>query len=139
MTEALADLTGYDYVILDTSPGFGDMSINVLFYADSILIPVSMEALSLEGLVSLRQEIEEISEHTQLSICGIVPTFADGRVGKTEDILRNLRATFTDLVMEPIRYSAAFSDLALHGKTIFEHDARNRGAADYAKLTAALS
>jgi chromosome partitioning protein len=139
MTEALAGLTGYEYVIIDTSPGFGDVSINVLFYADSVLIPVSMEALSLEGLLSLQQEIEEIAEHTPLSICAIVPTFADGRAGKTDDILRNLKDTFADLVTDPIRYSAAFSDLAFSGQTIYEKDSRNRGATDYAKLTAAIS
>lgn len=139
LTDILAPITGYDYVILDTAPGFGDVSINVLFYADEIVIPVSMEALSLEGLVSLRQEIAEIAKHTSLSIRAVVPTFADGRVGKTADIIENLREVFPDLVTEPIRYSAAFSDLAFHGKTIYEFDKQNRGATDYAKLTAAIS
>jgi chromosome partitioning protein len=139
LTDALETLTGYDYVILDTAPGFGDVSINVLFYADSVVIPVSMEALSLEGLVSLRQEIDEISKHTELSICAVVPTFADGRVGKTDDIIQNLKEVFADLVTEPIRYSAAFSDLAFHGQTIYEFDKQNRGATDYARLTAAIS
>lgn len=87
LTDVLAGITGYEYVILDTAPGFGDMSVNVLFYADVVLIPVSMEALSLEGLLAFQEEVVEINKYSRLSVLGIVPTFADGRVGKTADII----------------------------------------------------
>ena len=54
----------YDYVILDTAPGFSEMSINVLVYADELLIPVSMEVLSVDGLKAFAQEIREIRNYT---------------------------------------------------------------------------
>ena len=138
LSEALAGID-YQYVILDTAPGFGDMSINALFYATDVLVPVSMEALSLDGLLTIQEEIAGINNYSELRILGIVPTFADGRVGKTVDIIRNLTETFGDLVTLPIRYSSGFSDLAFSGQTLYESDPHNRGAEDYAQLTAAIA
>ena len=139
LAESLEGLDGFDYVILDTPPGFSDLSVNVFFYADSITIPVSMEVLAVEGLLSLREEIEELSRYTTVKIAAIVPTFVDGRVGKTDTILSALRSEFGELVTFPVHYSTRFSELPAHGKTIYEYEPKGRGSTDYAKVAGAVS
>lgn len=139
LSESLSSLEGFEYVILDTPPGFSDLSVNVLFYADSVVIPVSMEVLAVEGLFALREEIEEIARYTSIEIAGIVPTFVDGRVGKTDTILAALDEEFGKLVTFPIHYSTRFSELPAHGKTIYEYDGKGRGSFEYAKVAGMVS
>ena len=140
LAEALEPIErDYSYLILDTPPGFSDLSINVLFYADQVIIPVSMEVLAVEGLVSLQAELEGIQRYKPLTIKAIVPTFVDGRVGKTETILENLRLAFGDLVTFPVHYSTRFSELPAWGQTIYEYDPKGRGSVDYAKIAGAIA
>jgi chromosome partitioning protein len=139
LSEALEGLNDYQYVILDTPPGFSDLSVNVLFYADSVIIPVSMEVLAVEGLFNLREELEEIQRYKPIEIRAIVPTFVDGRVGKTETILGQLREAFGKVVTLPIHYSTRFSELPAWGQTIYEYDPKGRGSIDYAKVAGAIA
>ncbi|MGR3303310.1 MAG: ParA family protein [Candidatus Scalindua sp.] len=129
----------FDYVILDTSPGWDVMTVNVLFYAEEVLCPVSMETLSVNGFASFLQSIAPIEErrrkkHERFEIKYILPTFLDGRVKKSEEILDQLNAHFWDRLCNPIRYSVRLSEAPTFGKTIFEYSPRDRGAVDYAKL-----
>ena len=140
LSEALETIEGrYEYVILDTPPGFSDLSINVLFYADEVIIPVSMEVLAVEGLFNLREELEGIQKYKPLRIRAIVPTFVDGRVGKTETILGQLQEAFGKIVTLPIHYSTRFSELPAWGQTIYEYDPKGRGSMDYAKVAGSIA
>lgn len=134
LSEALEVFDGkYDYVILDTPPGFNELSVNVLFYADEIMVPINMEVLSVQGFIGISQEIEEITKRGGGSIRYILPTMADGRKGLTGDILRQLRGKYPEQAMEPIRYQARMSELPAKGQTIYEHDKTARASLDYAK------
>ena len=70
LTEALAPLRRrYDFIIMDTAPGWDSLTVNVLFYAQEILAPVSMEVLSLQGLIEFEQRIKPIQKlHQRLSL-----------------------------------------------------------------------
>lgn len=139
LTEALDAVKGYQFVILDTAPGFSELSVNTLFFADEVIIPVSMEVLSVEGLLSIEAEIAEIARYTNIRIRAILPTFVDGRVGKTDAILGQLQAAYGDLVTFPVHYSTRFSELPAHGQTIFEYEPTGRGCIEYATIAGALA
>ncbi len=137
LAEALAPLDGgYDYVILDTSPGWDTMTINVLLYAQEVLTPVSLEVLAVKGLVEFRKSLAAIQKHNEgLSLRYVLPTFLDGRVRKSAEILGQLRVYFGQQLCPPIRYNVRLSEAAGFGQTIFEYAPNSAGAEDYRKLT----
>ena len=138
LAEALEQLSGYEYVIIDTAPGFSELSVNVLFYVEEVVVPVSMEVLAVEGLVSIQEELEGIARYSPVKIRAILPTFVDGRVGKTDVILEGLRKAYTNVTF-PVHYSTRLSELPAHGQTIYEYEPEGRASQEYAKVTGAVS
>ena len=135
LSEALEPYQGYfDYVLLDTSPGWDSLTVNVLFYVDEVLCPVSLEALSVDGFLTFLKSIEPIQKHKKVPIRYVLPTFQDGRVKKSQELLGQLSEHFAERLCEPIRYSARVSEAPAYGQTIFEYAGKDRGAEDYAKL-----
>lgn len=141
LSEGLEPLEShYDYLILDTSPGWDSLTVNVLFYTDEILAPVSMEILTLTGLLDFQKSIEAIQKYRQeLEIRYILPTFYDKRVRKSEEILQQLQAFYTDRVCSPIRYSVRLSEAPGFGQTIFDYAPATSGAEDYQALVERIS
>jgi len=137
LAEALASLDGqYDYIILDTAPGLDTLAINVLFYAEEILAPVSLEIMTLQGLVDFQRNVEAVQKyHKKLALRYVLPTFYDLRVKKSAEILQQLQAHFGRYVCSPIRYSVRLSEAPGYGQTIFEYAPHSSGAEDYSKLT----
>ena len=136
LTEALKPFSGYDFVVVDSAPGWDTMSVNVLFYADEVLCPVSLEALSVTGLADFMEQVKRIQGHRRgLEVKWILPTFMDRRVAQSEEILEQLIVVFGSKLCRPIRYSVRLSEAPAHGQTIFEYAPKDRGAIDYAKLT----
>jgi chromosome partitioning protein len=100
LVEALKDVDHrYDYVVLDTAPGWDALTVNVLFYADAILSPVSLEVMTLQGLMEFSRSLAAIQKyHPQLELKYILPTFYDRRVRKSGEILAQLQAHFAERV-----------------------------------------
>ncbi len=128
----------YDFILLDTGPGFNDMSVNVLFYASEVLIPVSMEYLAMDGLITFLHEIDIIKKHKNITIKYVIPTFLDGRVKKSAEIMEQLKEHFGERLSSPIHYSTKLSEGPAWGQTVFEYAPRSKAAIDYAKLTKAI-
>ena len=137
LSEALEKLDDfYDYVILDTPPGWDALTVNVLFYAHEVLAPVSLEVMTLQGLMEFVRSMEAIQKyHSQLGLKYILPTFYDRRVKKSEEILQQLEIHFGMRVCHPIRYNVRLSEAPGYGQTIFEYAPRSAGAQDYQELT----
>jgi chromosome partitioning protein len=137
VAEALAPLDGqYDYVILDTGPGWDALSVNALFYAGEVLVPVSLEVLTLQGLSEFARSVASVQQyHPALQLRYVLPTFFDRRVRKSEEILEQLAAYYSPQLCEPIRYNVRLSEAPGYGQTIFEYAPRSAGAEDYQKLT----
>ena len=137
LQEALVRVEGmYDYVILDTSPGWDALNVNVLFYAQEILAPVSLEVLTLQSLLEFTKRLAEIQRyHTALTLKYILPTFLDGRVRKSQEILEQLQAHYGQQLCPSIRYSVRLSEAPGYGQTIFEYAPNSPGATDYWQLT----
>jgi len=141
LTEGLDQLDGqYDYAILDSAPGWDSLTVNVLFYATEILAPVSMEVLTLAGLLDFQKSVEAIQRYQEgLQLSYILPTFYDRRVKKSEEILTQLQAFYQDKVCSPIRYSVRLSEAPGYGQTIYEYSPGSSGAEDYQALVERIS
>ena len=140
LAEALEGLRGYDFVLLDTAPSWDVLNVNCLFYADELLIPVSMEVLALQGIGDFLGSVKQVQRYREgLKIAGIIPTFYDARVRKSAEILEQLGRYFPEAVWPPVRYNVRLSEAPGYGQHIFEYDRRSNGAADYARLTERLA
>ncbi|MBW1775274.1 MAG: ParA family protein [Deltaproteobacteria bacterium] len=140
LAKVLAPIEGmYDYVILDTSPGWDLMTINVLFYVTEILAPVSLEVLTIKGLVDFDKRLAVIRRYRAISIEYILPTFLDGRVRKSGEILGQLQAHYGEKICPPIRYNVRLSEAAGYGQTIYEYAPQSPGAEDYKTLTGRIA
>ena len=73
--------------------------------------------------------------HAELTFKYIVPTFLDGRVKKSQEILEQLRAYYEPQLCPPIRYSVRLSEAPGYGQTIYEYAPDSPGAMDYQQLT----
>lgn len=125
----------FDFVILDTSPSWDALTINALFYATEVLSPVSLEILTIKSLVEFINSIESVQKFNKnLKHKYVLPTFLDGRVKKSGEILKQLKKHFPDILLSPINYNVRLSECAGFGKTIFEFAPNSPGARDYAKV-----
>ena len=125
----------FDFVLVDTGPDWDPLTVNVLFYTEEILCPISMEVLAMRGFRDFLSNVNPIKEYRkELSISYILPTFFDGRVKKSSEILSQLQKHFGDIVCDPIRYSVRLSEAPGYGKNIFEYAPQDRATEDYKKL-----
>jgi chromosome partitioning protein len=136
LSEALRPIEGqFDFVIVDSSPAWDALTINALFYATEVLTPVSLEVLTINSLAEFVQRLQSVKKHNeQLSHAYVVPTFFDGRVKKSAEILEQLKKHFPEQVCDAIRYNVKISESAAFGQTIFEFAPNSPGAEDYTKL-----
>ncbi len=134
--EALVPLDGqFEYVLLDTAPSWDVLNINALFYANEILVPVSLEVLALHGVADFIASVKVVQRYNpNIQIRYILPTFLDLRVAKSNEILEQLQRHFNGLVLPPIRYSVRLSEAPGFGQSIFEYAPGSRGALDYEEL-----
>ena len=137
LAEALAPLDdAYDYVIVDTAPGWDVLTINVLFYADEVLTPVSLEVMTLQGLLEFAHSLTSIQRYREtLALRYVLPTFLDRRVKKSDEILAQLAAYYPQQLCQSIRYNVRLSEAPGYRQHIFEYAPHSAGAEDYRRLT----
>ena len=125
----------YDFVIIDTSPGWDQMTVNVLFYVTEILVPVALEVMPLQGLSEFMKSLGSINKYRkEVALKYVVPTFMDTRIKNPQDIFMKLKQLYRDYICKPIRYNENFSQAPAYGKTIFEFAPGCSGAEDYREL-----
>lgn len=125
----------YDFIIIDTSPSWDILTINALFFADEVLLPVSLEALTLQSLAEFLDRLQAVNGYRLSPLTfSILPTFLDKRVKKSKEIMDILAKHHLERVLEPIRYCARLSECSGFGQTIYEYANASSGAIDYQNL-----
>lgn len=127
----------YDFLLIDTSPSLGLLTINALNAADYVLIPVSCDFLSLVGLTLLFDTIEICQEQlgSQVSVLGLVANRYDRRENVSEEVLRSLKEQFSSLLFETvIRVNVRLKEAPSFRQTIFQYDPVCPGAKDHMAL-----
>jgi chromosome partitioning protein len=127
----------YDYVILDSPPSLGLLTLNCLVAANAVVIPMQCEYYALEGLSRLVETIDHVKAglNPTLELSGIVLTMVDPRMNLTQQVADEVRAHFRDKVyMTSIPRNVRLSEAPSHGKPICLYDQRSTGSQSYLAL-----
>jgi chromosome partitioning protein len=127
----------YDYIIIDSPPSLGLLTINTLTAADSILIPIQCEYYALEGLTLLLNTIRLVQDNLnpRLSIEGVLLTMYDGRLNLSKQVADEARKYFSDKVFKTIiNRNVRLSEAPGFGKPIILYDITSVGAENYLSL-----
>ena len=127
----------YDYILIDSPPSLGLLTINGLVASDEVIIPVQTEYYALEGLSQLLGTIELVRERLQpnLKIGAALLTLYDRRTRLARQVVTEVRNHFPGPVFESvIPRSVRLAEAPSYGKSILDFDAFSKGARAYKQL-----
>jgi chromosome partitioning protein len=138
LEKALGPLKGrYDYILIDTPPSLGILTVNALVASDGVIVPVQCEYLSLRGLVQLQTTLGMIREHLNpaVEIQGILPTMFDGRTLHSREAIDILEENFGDLVFKTrIRKTVRYAEAPVKGTSVLAYEPEGPAAEAYREL-----
>lgn len=139
MRERLGTMVdGYDVVVIDCAPALSLMNQNALVFADSVVVPVSCDYLSLVGVRQVLRTMRNVREHLKhdINLLGVLPTFYDVRNGICREAMTALQTHFGERCLSPVRVNTKLREAPAALQTIFEYAPESNGAADYLTLVA---
>lgn len=130
----------YDYIVIDCSPNLGQLTINALTCANSVIIPVQAAYLPIKGLEQLLKTISRVKRkmNSKLEIMGILLTMVDYRTNYAKDIIDFLYRFYGEKIHifeNTIPLSVRAAESSADGVSIFLHDPNGKVAEAYGKLT----
>ncbi len=138
LEKALAEVkSSYDYVLIDTPPSLGLLTINALVASTGVIVPVQCEYLSLRGLVQLENTLSMIRENLNpvVEIEGILPTMFDSRTLHSREAVEILQENFGDLVFDTkIRKTVRYAEAPVKGTSVLKYDPSGNAAEAYRQL-----
>lgn len=138
LREALGDIRErFLFTILDCPPSLGPLTVNALVAADRVIVPVQTEYFALEGLAGLLDTLSLIQRelNPKLTVAGMVLTMHDGRTRLAQDVEREVREHFPDLVFDSvIPRNVRVGEAPSYGVPVIRHDPRCSGSVAYLKL-----
>jgi chromosome partitioning protein len=138
LEKALAPMKGvYDYILIDTPPSLGLLTINALVASDHVIVPVQCEYLSLRGLVQLENTLAMIRENLNpnVEILGILPTMFDRRTLHAREAVEILEENFGDLVFKTrIKKTIRYAEAPVKGTSVLKYDPSGTAANAYRDL-----
>jgi chromosome partitioning protein len=129
----------YAFILVDTPPSLGLLTLNSLVAADSVMVPMQCEYYALEGLSALLNTITRVRRalNPGLVIDGLVLTMFDARNRLSHEIAREVNKHFPDKVFQSvIPRSVRLSESPSHGLSVIEYDTKSTGAEAYRDLAA---
>jgi chromosome partitioning protein len=127
----------YDYILIDTPPSLGLLTINAFVAATSVIVPVQCEYLSLRGLVQLENTLTMVRENLnpEVQIQGILPTLFDKRTLHAREAVDILRENFGDLVYNTkIAKTIRYAEAPVKGQSVLAYDPDGEAAMLYRDL-----
>jgi chromosome partitioning protein len=127
----------YDFILIDTPPSLGLLTINAFVAADSVIVPVQCEYLSLRGLVQLENTLAMVRENLnpRVRVEGIVPTMYDGRTLHAREAIEILEEHFGDLVFSTrIRKTVRYAEAPVKGSSVLRYEPTGPAAQAYRDL-----
>ncbi|MGN0106695.1 MAG: ParA family protein [Hominilimicola sp.] len=127
----------FDFIIIDSPPALGMITINILTASDSVLIPIQCEYYALEGLSQLITTIKTIKKklNPQIDIEGVLGTMYDGRTNLSIQVLDEVKKYFPDKVYKTIiPRNVRLSESPSFGEPIINYDRTSKGADAYMAL-----
>jgi chromosome partitioning protein len=127
----------FAYTFLDCPPSLGPITVNALTAADRVIVPVQAEYLALEGLVQFLETLALIRRelNPSLVLSGVVITMSDERTRLSQDVERELRGHFPEMIFETvIPRSVRVAEAPSYGRPVTEHAPSSRGSDAYRRL-----
>jgi chromosome partitioning protein len=127
----------YDYILIDTPPSLGLLTINALVASNGVIVPVQCEYLSLRGLVQLQNTLSMIQENLNpnVDIQGILPTMYDRRLVHSREAVDILKENFGGLVFNTkIRKTVRYAEAPVKGQSVLTYDPSGEAAELYRDL-----
>jgi chromosome partitioning protein len=127
----------YDFIMIDTPPSLGLLTINAFVAATGVIVPVQCEYLSLRGLVQLENTLAMVRENLnpEVKIEGILPTMFDRRTLHSREAVEILEENFGDLVFKTrIRKTVRYAEAPVKGSSVLKYDPSGTAAEAYREL-----
>ena len=127
----------FDYVLIDSPPSLGILTLNTLVAAHSVLVPVQCEYMALEGVSELMRSLQRIrvSLNPSLAVEGILLTMYDERTNLCRQVVDEIRSHFKEEVFETIiPRNVRLGEAPSFGKPIMLYDIRSKGSESYLNL-----
>lgn len=129
----------YDYILIDTQPALGMLTINALASADKVIIPLQPQYLAAKGMTQLLSTIIKIRQqiNPNIKIDGIVLTIVDKRTNLTKDIYNQLQENYGSAIKiydTQVPRAIKVAESTAHGKSIFTYDKKSKVAEAYSSL-----
>jgi chromosome partitioning protein len=138
LEKALATVKAdYDYILIDTPPSLGLLTINAFVASDGVIVPVQCEYLALRGLVQLENTLAMVRENLnpKVEIVGILPTMFDKRTLHSREAVEILQENFGELVFNTkIRKTVRFAEAPVKGASVLQYDPDGEAAKLYRDL-----
>ncbi len=134
----------YDYIIIDTPPALSLLTINAYTAADDLIIPMTAEILSLQGVSQIKDTIKAVKKHynTELNLKGILLTKFNPRAQLSEDVLEMVsilaKQLGTTVISSKISVSVAAAEAPAHMQSVVTYSPRCLASKDYIRATAEL-
>ena len=139
LKDAIASIVHeYDYIIIDTPPTLGMLTVNALVASTHVLIPIQSSYFALEGTDDLLDTIEKVRArpNPDLQILGVVVTLHDKRTLLGKDVLSQISEVFGDKVFDTvITKSVRLEESPAYRESIFSYAPNSSGAREYYKLS----
>ena len=127
----------YAFTLLDCPPSLGPLTVNALVAADRVIVPVQAEYFALEGLAGLLDTLSLVQRelNPKLTVAGMLLTMYDGRTRLAQDVEREIREHFPELVFDTvIPRNVRVGEAPSFGKPVIHHDPHCAGADAYFEL-----
>jgi chromosome partitioning protein len=127
----------FRYVLLDCPPSLGPLTVTALVAADKVIVPVQTEYFALEGLAGLLETLAIVQRelNPRLTVAGMLLTMHDARTRLGQDVEREVRAHFPDLVFDTvIPRNVRVGEAPSYGLPVTHHDPHSAGAEAYFEL-----
>ena len=130
-------LDQYAYIIIDTPPSLGLLTLNSLVAAEGIIIPIQTHYYALLGMRQLLRTLKMVREevgHT-VEILGVLPTMYDSRTNISKEIVQGIKDFFGDKVFQTtVHFNIKLVESSMVGVPFFIHNPASRGAQEYMEL-----
>lgn len=137
--DAVAD--DYDFVVIDSPPSLGMITVNTLTAAQQVLIPLQCEYYALEGITQLLEIVERVRLHLNpdLTIGKVILTLFDGRTNLANQVMQEVKSYFGDTVSPTVvPRNIRLSEAPSFGQPISVYDPRSKGAVAYEQIAKEL-
>lgn len=127
----------YDFVLIDSPPALGMLTLNALCAANGVLVPLQCEFYALEGLGALLDTIERVRAalNPSLELYGILLTMYDARTSLSRHVAREVREHFGTRVLNAmVPRNVRISESPSHGLPVLTYDPGSAGAAAYRQV-----